>query len=214
LQRFPEFADCNIRQFKAFESFLGRDEAITALMSDQVKSSLKGPLVGESLILEPNARQQYDITWFNEAMDRIVLRPGVKAYYSQENHGAIATVSNCQDSSDDDLCLGYHDDNEDNEQEDDDNDDNEEEEDKKVANPFQSILPTMAGIYNLIDRESDLSILKKYLNMARNELLQKQSGKVQTGDGNTSFVLYPETDRRKTDTRKRPATSPSKKGSK
>ena len=204
LQRFPQNADCNIRQFKAFESFLGRDEAITALMSDQVKCSLKGPLVGESLILQPNSRQQYDIAWFNEAMDRIVLRPGIKSYYSQDNHGAIATVTNCQDSSDDDICYGNYDDNEDNEQE----------EDKKVENPFQSMLPTMAGIYNLIERESDLSILKKYLNMARNELLQKQSGKVRTGTGTTSLVSYPETDRRKTDTRKRPASSPSKKGTK
>jgi hypothetical protein len=105
LQRFPQNADCNIRQFKAFESFLGRDEAITALTSDQVKSSLKGPLVGESLILQPNSRQQYDITWFNEAMDRIVLRPGIKSYYSQDNQGAIATVTNCQDSSDDDIYV-------------------------------------------------------------------------------------------------------------
>jgi hypothetical protein len=203
LQRLPEITDCNIKHLKAFESFHGRDEAITVLLSSQITFSLKGPLVGESLILPPNSRQGHDINWFKESMDRIVLRPGVFSYYSNDMYASISQVTNCDDSSDGDMPFG-------NDHED---ERNEEETDKKVKEPFQSLLPTMSGICNLIERESDLAIVKKYMNIAHNELLQKRSAKVQTGTNINSTVSFPAIDTRKNDTRKRPASSPGKRRS-
>ena len=106
LQRFPEITDYNIKQLKAYESFHGRDEPITVLLSNQVTFSLKGPLVGESLILPPNSREGHDMNWFNELMDRIVLRPGVFSYYSNDTYASISQVTSCDDSSDGDIHFG------------------------------------------------------------------------------------------------------------
>ena len=155
------------------------------------------------MILPPNSRQRHDMNWFNESMDRIVLRPGVFSYYSTDTYASISQVTNCDDSSDGDTHFG-------NDHED---ESNEEEADKKVKEPYQSLLPTMSGIYNLIERELDLAIVRKYMNIAQNELLQKRSAKVQTGTNINSTVSFPATDTRKNDTRKRPANSPGKRRS-
>ena len=204
LQRFPEITDCNIKQFKAFESFLGRDEKITAVLSNEVTSALKGPLVGDSFNIQPNSRQCDDINWFNEAMDRIVLRPGVLSYSSMETYASISQVTNRDVSSDEDNHFGN---------DDDDNESYNEEVDKKVKSPFHSLQPTMAGIYDLIENESDLFIATEHLNNLRSQLLEKKRGKVQAGTGITSTVSFPEIDQRRFDTRKRPATSPDRKRS-
>ena len=182
---------------------MGRDEQITAVISDELRSSRKGPVVGESLILGLNARQYDYINWFEEARDKIVLRPGVISYYAQDQLGSINTVTNCYESADDDSNFGNHNDDE----------STEEERDKKINDAFHSLTPTMHGIYGMIKRESDLLIVKKHLNAAMTELLQKHNENEQPGTGITSLVSFPQTDERRNDTRKRPATSPDKRGS-
>ena len=87
---------------------MGRDEQITAVISDELRSSRKGPVVGESLILGLNARQYDYINWFEEAKDKIVLHPGVISYYAQDQLGSINTVTNCYESADDDSNFGNH----------------------------------------------------------------------------------------------------------
>jgi hypothetical protein len=224
LQRPPRATDCNIRQLKIYESYFGRDQQVTSILLESILTPLEGPLVGHTSLLEPNPSESFDLNWFKEATDTIVLRPGVENLYLSGMQGSIRTVTNCYDSPDDDMgfqTFGNYD----HDSPDDDtgfqtfgNDDHEdvrgEEEDTNdwVKDPFQSLAPSMVDLYNLIEKKSDLSIVQKHLSMARVELLEMKREKVQTGSRTASMKSFPETDRRRKDCRKMPAGSPRRKG--
>jgi hypothetical protein len=207
LQRPPRATDCNIRHLKIYESYFGRDQQVTSILLEQFLTPLEGPLVGHTSPLEPNPSENFDLNWFKEAMDTIVLRPGVQTRYLSGMQGSIRTVTNCYDSPDDDTGFQTF--------EDDDHEDvrgEEEDTNDWVKDPFQSLAPSMVDLYNLIEKKSDLSIVQKHLSMARVELLEMKREKVQTCSRTASMKSFPETDKRRKDCRKMPAGSPRRKG--
>jgi hypothetical protein len=207
LQRPPRATDCNIRQLKIYESYFGRDQQVTSILLEQFLTPLEGPLVGDTIPLEPNPSENFDLNWFKEALDTIVLRPGVQTWHLSGMQGSIRTMTNCYDSPDDDTDFQTLEDY-------DHEDVRGEEEDSNglVKDPYQSLAPTMVDLYNLIENKSDLAIVQNHLAMARVELLEMKREKVQTGSRTASVKSFPETDKRRKDCRKMPAGSPRRKG--
>jgi SWIM zinc finger len=98
LQRPPRATYCNIRHLKIYESYFGRDQQVTSILLEQFLTPLEGPLIGHNSPLDPNPSENFDLNWFKEAMDTIVLRPGVQTRYLSGMQGSIRTVTNCYDS--------------------------------------------------------------------------------------------------------------------
>jgi hypothetical protein len=120
----------------------------------------------------------------------------------------MTTVTNCYNPHKD-TNYNEHDDDED----DDDAESNGNGEHGKVSDPFKSLLPTYNQVCGLIEDESDLSMIKKEMSNMIGKLMEKKRAKVQkTGEGMASMLSLPETDNRRFDTRKRPASSPLRKG--
>lgn len=162
-----------------------------------MNSEIKGPVVGDTWTPKSNAREYHDLQWFKEALDKIQVRPGVLKNHlpdDEDDEELITTVTNCYESPDDMNCYNH-----------DDSESERGEDMTKVKDPFQSLAPSMAAVYRLIEHESDVSIMKKYINMGVEELMKRKKTRVQTGTGMRSL---PELDRRSKDTRKRPANSP------
>jgi hypothetical protein len=209
LQREPLKTDCSIRHFKFFEIYFGRDKQLSVFISKQLQFPLPGPLVGDTWILEPNAREYHDITWFRETIDKMVLRPGVVDHYSSEGQqSSLRTLTNCYESPDD---TNYNT----NEYDDTavDSDDDEAPEDRrngKVTEPFRVLVPFFDGVCRLIEDESDIKCAKMGMNMIMKELMERKKNKIQKGSGTTSLVSFPEMDKRIKDYRQRPMGSPRK----
>jgi hypothetical protein len=207
LQRPPRPTDCNIKQFKLFEAFYGRDENVSSIMAQAMQSNISGPVVGDQWTLEPNSREYHDLAWFMEAKEKVITRPGIVSYGGPAvAHGALTTITNCYDSPDDTNVYTN---------DDDDDDDNDESNNNEslgiVKDAFQSLAPVMSRLYGLVEDESDLSMATNAINNVIEKLLEKKRAKVNTGGGRATIFSLPETDNRKKDTRKRPAASPLKK---
>jgi hypothetical protein len=196
--------DCNIKQLKSFETFLGRDDKLTEIFLKEMKFSLEGPFVGNTWRLGKTPNVLHDKSWFMEALKSIVVRPGIvtntRAIPEEES---ITTVANCYDSPDDCGGGGFdrYDSNE--------NDGEYDDEDRaKVGNAYPILASRLGRITDLIEDMSDLSIVNRAFDTAYEELLRKKRSKVPNG----TIRSLPEISNSRKRRRNAPVGSPSRKG--
>lgn len=204
LQRPPKRSDCNLKQLKTFEAFCGNDNKLTDIFTEHMNYPLEGPLVGDSLILEPNNPSwSDDSTWFLEALDSIVLRPGVVSNNSLITTAAVNTMTNFADPPPDsptDFIFGANDDN--------DNDGTES--DTFSGDAFGALAPNLSRVCGLIENASDLAVANRVIDKLYHDLLERKSGKVQDGNGTATTFSLPETAKGRKQKRKAPPGSPSR----
>jgi hypothetical protein len=190
------------------EVHLSQDKELSVIISRQLQFPLLGPLVGDTWILEPNAREYDDISWFRETIEKIVLRPGVVEHYLEGQQSALRTLTNCYESPD--ASNFYTNDDNEKAMESDDHEAPEDRGNSKVPEPLRVLAPFLDGVCRLIEDESDILCAKKGMNIIMKELLERKKNKIQTGSGTTSLVSFLEMEKRNKDYRKKPTGLPRK----
>ena len=174
VQRPPKRSDCNLKQLKTFEAFCGNDNRLTDIFTEHMNSPLEGPLVGDSWILEPNNPSwSDDSTWFREALDSIILRPGVVSNHSLIATAAVNTMTNFADppcDSPTDFIF-----------------------DAFCGDAFGALAPNLSRVCGLIENASDLAVANRGIDKIYHDLLERKSGKVQDGSGTATTFSLPET---------------------
>jgi hypothetical protein len=193
-----------LKQLKTFEAFCGNDNKLTDIFTENMKSPLEGPLVGDSWKLEPiNPSWSDDSTWFLEALDSIVLRPGVVSNHSVISTAAVNTMTNFAEPPRDstiDFIFGGNEDN--------DNDCSTN--DAFSGDAFAALAPNLSRVCGLIENASDLAVANRAIDQCYHDLLERKRGKVQDGSGTATTFSLPETAKGRKQKRKAPPGSPSR----
>jgi hypothetical protein len=197
LGRGPLVTDCDVKQLKWFEAYHGREEQFTRQAKTLIKNRLPGPPVQIPLMIEDSRHANEDKTWFEESLDKIVVRISADADKTDNDmdaQGFLNMFTNVNDmkNSDDDLGGGFN---------------QESDNDRAVAKPpYPELIPTFASITDLVQTEGDLAFVKKEMNQIYSVLLSKKHKAGPAGN----MVSLPEVDRRRKDKRMKPMGSPEK----
>jgi hypothetical protein len=168
------------------EVHLSRDKELSVIISKQLQFPLLGPLVGDTWILEPNAREYDDISWFMETIEKIVLRPGVVEHYLEGQQSALRTLTNCYESPD--ASNFYTNDDKKKAMESDDHEAPEDRGNSKVPEPLRVLAPFLDGVCRLIEDESDILCAKKGMNIIMKKLLERK--KIKYKQAVAEHLLY------------------------
>jgi hypothetical protein len=155
---------------KTYEVFFGKDENFTDIFLEEINSSLLGPIVGETWRTENNSRSCDDLHWFNEALNLIVLRPGIinNNTTASKNGPRITTTTAYESPPDSPNNFDFN-----------------RSDDTDVGNIFQSypgktpfgnLMPKYKTICDIIQNTEDLSMARQAFDKLYQDLVQKKKG--------------------------------------